>query len=1228
MLAELRLPQSAEEDGTASYGLHPSILDGALQATIGLELLADGGDGRDGRSARPALPFALQGLDVLAATPATAYAWIRYQGGARPEDASAKLDVTLVDEHGRVCVELTGLSARVLPGEPVPTPARVLAEPVSAPAGAPSGQDAPGGAPLADRAVPYMRRQLATALQVDVERLDVDTPLEHYGMDSMMAMELTRHLEGTFGLLPKTLFFEVRTIRALSDHFAEEYAERLHTALAADADADADAGPALVRMRLRLPQRRSARPLRPVRPARTNVTDIAIVGISGRYPQAEDLDRFWQNLRSGRDCITEIPADRWDHRDYGDAACKWGGFLDGVDRFDPLFFNISPREAEYLDPQERLFLQCVHHTLEDAGYTGELLARQSAERGAEASVVQAGKVGVFVGVMYEEYQLHGAQAQARGHQVALSGSPSSIANRVSYFYDFHGPSMAVDTMCSSSLTAIHLACEAIKSGQCESAIAGGVNVSVHPNKYLMLSQGRFAASDGRCRSFGEGGDGYVPGEGVGAVLLKPLARALADGDRIHGVIKGTALNHGGRTHGFSVPSPVAQGDVIARALHRAGVDPASMSYLEAHGTGTSLGDPIELAGLVKAFRRTGGALPPQNCAIGSVKSNIGHCESAAGIAGVTKVLLQMRHGELVPSLHSSTLNPHIDFDGTPFRVQQRLEPWHGPRIAGVSSFGAGGSNAHVIIAEYQPGAGEQTPAHTAVASGRRTAVLPLSAATDEQLVEQARRLRARVAELTDDDLPSLAWTLQTGRVALDERLAFTAGSLESVGRRLDAFLADPAGPGDWARGSVRPGQDTRTALAQGEADPETENDPDRLPHRWVRGEAVVWERLYPAGGARPRRIGLPGYPFARERHWLDIDSDSGIDTDVAVASRIGAVGTSVPSEAVLHPLLHRNDSTAFALAFRTRFDGSEPFLRDHRVGDRYVLPAVAQLEMAREAVARAFELTEPGRVRLHDIVWLRPVALEGGELVLNLRLRVLEGERDRVRAVCDGHGGDDREELADEAGRPSSRRCPDGTRCPWTPCGRGARGNGSTVSGCTRTSPARACTTARPTGASSVSWPATTTRATAARRSSPTCARRTVSGPRPRGCACTRASWTGPCRRVSVWSAAAPLCRARRPPWCRSPWTACRSTPPRPSGPTCGSAPARGPTTSTCTTSTAVSAWSCAALPCGNCPRPSAPWRRPRPRLGRPGPRPRPRRAPGPHPSPVQDPVRFPGPGT
>src|SRR5205814_1017500 len=274
-----------------------------------------------------------------------------------------------------------------------------------------------------------------------------------------------------------------------------------------------------------------------------------------------------------------------------------------------------------------------------------------------------------------------------------AGTMASIANRVSYAFNLHGPSMTVDTMCSSSLTAIHIACQDLKLGRTTLAIAGGVNVSIHPNKYLVLSAGQFISGDGHCQSFGEGGDGYIPGEGVGAVVLKRLAEAKRDGDHIYGVIRGSALNHGGKTNGYTVPNPQAQASVISRALADARIEPRHISYIEAHGTGTRLGDPIEIAALSKAFQTE----ETQFCPIGSAKSNIGHCESAAGIAGLTKVLLQMQHQEIVPSLHSTQLNPHIDFETTPFIVNQSLRAWEPPvidgrtlpRIAGISSFGAG-----------------------------------------------------------------------------------------------------------------------------------------------------------------------------------------------------------------------------------------------------------------------------------------------------------------------------------------------------------------------------------------------------------------------------------------------------------------------------------------------------------------------------------------------------------
>lgn len=441
--------------------------------------------------------------------------------------------------------------------------------------------------------------------------------------------------------------------------------------------------------------------------------DIAIVGLAGRYPGAYDINAFWENLRSGIDCITEIPEERWVWEDYysedrtkpGHIYSKWGGFIEDVDRFDPLFFKISPREAAIMDPQERLFLEQCWIALEDAGYTKTKL-QQTAEPDLP------NQVGVYVGVMSQEYPLSAAASNAGGNRLGFNSGMASIANRVSHFFNFHGPSMAIDTMCSSSLTAIYLACQALKEKDVNVALAGGVNITIHPNKYLFLSQGQFISSKGHCESFGEGGDGYIPGEGVGVLVLKRLVDAERDKDNIYGVIKGVAINHGGRSGGYTVPNQRAQSSVISKALKGAGVKPRTINYIEAHGTGTVLGDPIEIAALTQAFEQD--TKDKQFCAIGSVKSNIGHCESAAGVAGVTKVLLQIKYGQLVPSLHSEVLNPNIDFRDTPFMVQQELAEWKRPvvqvngqtteypRIAGISAFGAGGSNAHIIIAEYIP----------------------------------------------------------------------------------------------------------------------------------------------------------------------------------------------------------------------------------------------------------------------------------------------------------------------------------------------------------------------------------------------------------------------------------------------------------------------------------------------------------------------------------------------
>ena len=836
-------------------------------------------------------------------------------------------------------------------------------------------------------------RIFARELKTTEQKIAVDQPFARYGVDSLLIVRLNAALEKKFGRLPRTLFFEYANLRTLAGYFVEHHAAHYATemsevsqspsvspladALAAVPHRVASIARSETRARNSLP--RFARALLQRGESHANATngamDIAIIGVSGRYPGAEDLNEYWHNLREGRDCVTEIPDARWGSSLFDQAKdraaksySRWGGFVNDADCFDPLFFSISPLEAERMDPQERLFLQAAWNTLEDAGYTPRDLSASFADEDGEMRA----NAGVFVGVMWGDYQLFGVHEAARGaDRIALSRF-WSIANRVSYVMDLHGPSMAVDTACSSSLTAIHLACESLLRGETRFAIAGGVNLSLHPYKYIQLSRERFLASDGRCRSFGEGGDGYVPGEGVGAVLLRPLADARASGDRILGVIKGTAINHGGATNGFTVPSPNAQGDLILEALHRAQVDPRTIGYIEAHGTGTSLGDPIEIAGLARAFREyksdtetNGTQISRAIVPIGSVKSNIGHLESAAGIAGLTKVLLQMRAGELAPSLtHSENLNPNIDFDSTPFRVQRERGTWQRdqaadhrtgatitlPRRAAISSFGAGGSNAHVIIEEYLEDAGDY--AYLRQQNGYHQSavvvqIVPLSARNPERLRELATRLLRDLEQDDSKGLSDVAYTLRVGRLALEERVALVvttreellAGLRNFLGERRDENSGDsvPVFSGNARAALANTGGAAR--LQDTPADREflkslgASGDYERIAAFWAEGAPLDWSVLYQPA----RRVSLPVYPFARERYWL------------SSAEKFPVANTATGVAARLHPLLDQNVSTLDEEKFVRRFSSADEVIRDHRLNGRGVLPGAAYVEMARAA---------------------------------------------------------------------------------------------------------------------------------------------------------------------------------------------------------------------------------------------------------------------------------------
>ncbi|MET9544856.1 SDR family NAD(P)-dependent oxidoreductase [Streptomyces sp. NPDC006627] len=878
---------------------------------------------------------------------------LRHRVGLAPmatADALAALDEALRQDGGAVLVahgEPDRIAAALAPAPARPARRRPSATGAAAPTGLSEAE-------LTEWAGTFLRELLAERTKLDAAELDLRVPFDRYGIDSLIITQLNAELERHFDDLPKTLFFEYATLEELAGYFVAEHAARLGELAAPEPSPSRTGNPADAAGTVTglAPALTSAAPATTTPSERDSENDdgaVAVIGLTGRYPMADDVDEFWENLAAGRDCVTEIPADRWDHDRYfdpdpaarGRAFSKWGGFLRDVDRFDPLFFGISPREAELMDPQERLFLQNAWHVLEDAGYRRDELSGRS--------------VGVFVGVMYGEYQLYGAADAERGGIRVTGSSFASIANRVSYTLGLNGPSIALDTMCSSSLTAIHLACESLRGAESEVAIAGGVNLSLHPYKYVFLSQGRFVSTDGRCRAFGAGGTGYVPGEGVGAVLLKPLAAAVRDGDHIYGVIRGHAVNHGGRTNGYTVPSPHAQADSVRRALAGAGLGPADIGYVEAHGTGTSLGDPIEIAGLAKVFgsARTAGRRWP----IGSVKSNIGHLESAAGIAGLTKVLLQFKHRRLVPSLHADELNPNIDFGRAPFAVQRETADWPAPagasgpapRRAGLSSFGAGGSNAHLVIEEY-PAGPERTDEPVAAQRFAAPLVFPLSARDTERLSEYAGRL-ADFAERDHVRAVDLAHTLQHGREVMEERLAVVAEDGAALVRALRAHQ-----DGTPCAGLVVAGE---AATAPGAGTPAADHPAFALAVRWTRDGTADWDALTPAQGAPPRRIPAPRYPFARERYW------------VPAADRRDETGTAA-APARLHPLLDANESTLDEIRFRRTFLPAEPLVRDHVIEGRTLLAGAACLEMARAAAALA---GLDGALGLRDVLWGRPVAI-------------------------------------------------------------------------------------------------------------------------------------------------------------------------------------------------------------------------------------------------------------
>ncbi|MCL9840624.1 SDR family NAD(P)-dependent oxidoreductase [Ralstonia solanacearum] len=779
-----------------------------------------------------------------------------FEGTAFPAADSHHLgqQIIVAASDGVVCLPAQqGMAvAEVAPGACVEAPAPV-ARPVIA-----AGEDA-----LSEPCRQLITDVLSKLVNLAPERLRRDVAFDRYGVDSILQISLIQALEKTTGELPRTLLFEHSTIDQLTGYLLTEHRSALagqfagdqsqarpaaeppaaptkashghqprHTARRAtpvsDDDRHAGAGP-------------SATPASTIEPPAAD-RDVAIIGVGGRYPMAADLDRFWDNLCSGRNCVSEAPSLRWAASLTGSQPWAndryYGGFLEQVDHFDHQLFGIADAEADTLSPELRQMLEVTWRTFEDAGYNSDAIARIQQRNGAG--------VGVFVGSMY--HQSPWTERSLERAAIKSNVTDWQIPNRISHYFDLKGPSLAVNSACASSTTALHLACQSLLQNDCAMAIAGGVNLILDPSKYQTLKLANYLGSSDCSRGFGQG-DGMIPGEGAGAVLLKPLAAALADGDRIHAVIKSSSVNHGGGKLRYSAPDTLQQARLIAETIKRAGLQPAQIDYVEAAANGSELGDPIEVAALKKVF----GDERPASCALGTVKSNIGHLEAASGMSQLTKVLLQLQHGQLAPSIHAEPLNPHIRLDGSAFYLQRQASPWSAPvalvgarrpRRCLINSFGAGGSYASLVVEEHL-----ERRARPKRRDGAQ--LLVFAAASRRSLLAYLETFLAWIAARPELDLADLAYSLALREHGQAHRAAVVADHPEQALARLRLLLAD--GPSAAGGGWISPVD----GVNAGEAGIAS-GTPARMAETYCLGATLDASALYPEGG---NRVPLPGYVF-------------------------------------------------------------------------------------------------------------------------------------------------------------------------------------------------------------------------------------------------------------------------------------------------------------------------------------------------------------------------------
>ncbi|SFR98106.1 non-ribosomal peptide synthetase [Anaeromicropila populeti] len=927
------------------YVLHPVILEGSLQ-TAGYLL------NKNSNPTNPYVPFAIEEITIYDSLPQRCFAHARLVQN-RTSDNQKEVDITIYNMSGKVLLEIKKYMVRSMSGadkkyEKYEAVRETTANSISSK----EKQVADSESYIEDE----LLNIVSNILGIEKQDIDVEKELEYYNMDSMLLTEFSNKINAKFNCdLTPASFFEIEplTLRKIVKYmnekygeitcdFEQEYIEQEYIEKEYIEQQETDAGAALSKQQ----------------------EPIAIVGMSGRMPMSDDCEEFWKNLMSNESLISEIPENRFNWREYyGDAIkeenktnSRWGGFMKQVDKFDAGFFNITPKEARLMDPQQRIFYETVWELLEDAGYTKK--------------DVYGSRTGVYLGVSNLDYSdiVHKYKTDA----LTMTGNNHPlIVNKISHFFNFTGPSEPVDTLCSSSLVAIHRAVEDIRNGMCDMAIAGGINVILTPSLYISYGNANMLSSDGKCKTFDKSADGFVRGEGVGALLLKPLSKAIEDRDHIYATIRGSAVNHGGHSKSLTAPNPNAQAEVIKMALRRSGIDFHTVNYIELHGTGTALGDPIEINGLKMVYEDTKSlesTVRLDKCVLGAVKTNVGHLESAAGIAGVLKIILAMQHKVIPANLNLNTLNPYVDLGNTPFYLPLENEEWESvtdkngmriPRRAGISSFGAGGVNAHIIFEEYTQNVKRQSEPDEAPYP------FVLSAKDSERLQTYVNKVLLYL-QGTAYELKDIAYTSVFAREEMETRLAVVASDRNELISKLNDYLGGRRTEGCYCSEYNEAGYGKNTGgMDYGNRDLKS------ICQAWVSGDSINWNAVF--AQTDYKKVSFPKYPFQKNRYWVSDNQE---------------LVQKIQDHKCEDEFVYEGQSTEQEIKYKIKLFKNADYIKDHVIEGNIILPGVVYLELARFAALKGFSKKVSG---LEEITWVQPIIFTEPEVEVFVSFSIQSG---------------------------------------------------------------------------------------------------------------------------------------------------------------------------------------------------------------------------------------------